>query len=171
MPTPSPLAVQIAEILATLIATDNTALILVYHQQLGKRRRKSRPGNTSVRKLFFDGRFTEPVLKFLRNTDVGKVKQVVLLGRFGEQWEAAHRVMSFFFSVLSFAFLFLFLFLFSSYVVSLPWLCALGGGSFWTTLGASFSPLFLSGQMCCRGHSLAVCQRYSLFLKISGDIH
>lgn len=46
---------------------------------LGMIRRRSRPGNTPARKPFFDGRFTEPVLKFLGNTEVGKVKQGVLL--------------------------------------------------------------------------------------------
>ena len=37
-----------------------------------------RPGNTSVRELMSDNRFTEAVLGFLRNTKVGKVKEGVV---------------------------------------------------------------------------------------------
>ena len=40
-----------------------------------------RPGNTSVRELLGDGRFVEAVLKFLKCTGVGRVKQGVMLDR------------------------------------------------------------------------------------------
>ena len=43
---------------------------------IGKKIR--RPGNASVMDLLSDERFTEAVLKFLKNTGAGKVKQEVL---------------------------------------------------------------------------------------------
>ena len=46
---------------------------------IGKKTR--RPGNTSVKDFLSDERFTEAVLKFLKNTGVGKVKQGVSCGR------------------------------------------------------------------------------------------
>ena len=39
------------------------------------------PGNTPVRKLLSDHRFTEAVVSFLRNTAVGRAKKGVVVGR------------------------------------------------------------------------------------------
>ena len=38
-----------------------------------------RPGNTSIREIVSDRRFTEAVLEFLRNPKVGKVKEGLFL--------------------------------------------------------------------------------------------
>ena len=38
-----------------------------------------RPGNTSIRELMSDKRFTEAILAFLRSTRVGRIKEGVLL--------------------------------------------------------------------------------------------
>ena len=46
---------------------------------LGQSRRRVRPGNCSVTKLFGDPRFTEAVLKFLADTGAGKVKKGVVV--------------------------------------------------------------------------------------------
>ena len=42
-------------------------------------RGKVRPGNCSIGRLFSDPRFTEAILDFLRETDVGKVKKGVIV--------------------------------------------------------------------------------------------
>ena len=42
-----------------------------------------RPGNTSIRELMSDRRFTEAVLGFLKDTKVGRVKEGVVLSSGG----------------------------------------------------------------------------------------
>ena len=49
----------------------------------GMERRQTRPENCSVGKLLSNSRFREAVLKFLRNTGVGKIKEGVV---FKETW-------------------------------------------------------------------------------------
>ena len=47
-------------------------------------KKQARPGNLSIGRLMSDTRFTEAVLKFLRSTGVGKVKEGVLLEKEGQ---------------------------------------------------------------------------------------